>query len=376
MSEQIDETANSKAQLRGTPATSHLGSPRPEASGLDPERTSLERDRLHFERQKLAIEFRLKRRELADRHNRGWKELLTNPLALAIVGGFITLMTTIVSNSFSTRANIEAESFRAELADKAARQTLQADLIKKFAETAKVETARENLRFLVEAGLLPQYEQKIAAYLKTNPTAAPQVGGSSEKNVTPADIVKEFRASIGYLVVEWLGPDGQVKKTVGTCFVVSKQGYALAAAHLFDGTPTNVSVQVALGSQRAPVRTAQLIRLDKESDLALIQLPNDIEYTPVKMSHDQVLIGDAVSILGFPSPSDLSLIFGSVYSLNETGGLIGIVAAVSTGQSGSPVFNRSGEVVAIVRGGYESTQRILAAPMLFSRTLLPLVGLQ
>jgi hypothetical protein len=143
-----------------------------------PEQTEIERERLRFERQKLAIEIRLKRKELLQQPGKGWKELLVNPLMLAVVGGFITLMTTIVSNHFSRVTSIEAETARATLADQAAQQTLQTELIKKFVESPKTETVRENLRFLVAVHLLPKYEAGINSYLQQNPTAAPQVTSS------------------------------------------------------------------------------------------------------------------------------------------------------------------------------------------------------
>ena len=38
------------------------------------------------------------------------------------------------------------------------------------------ETVRENLRFLVDAGLLPDYAKNIKSYLSANPETAPQVG--------------------------------------------------------------------------------------------------------------------------------------------------------------------------------------------------------
>jgi V8-like Glu-specific endopeptidase len=143
---------------------------------LERERLSLERERLRVERQKLALEFRLKRRELGERGDKSWKELLANPLMLAIAGGFLTLMTTIVTTSYSANESRKAETLRAELARESAKQALQAELIKKFVESPKTET-RENLRFLVDAGLLPDYASNITTYLDKNPTAAPAVGG-------------------------------------------------------------------------------------------------------------------------------------------------------------------------------------------------------
>jgi N-acetylmuramoyl-L-alanine amidase CwlA len=47
---------------------------------------------------------------------------------------------------------------------------------------------RENLKFLVDAGLLPDYDKKISAYLQANPDVAPQVG-SSERSEKPVEYV-------------------------------------------------------------------------------------------------------------------------------------------------------------------------------------------
>ncbi|OAF06378.1 hypothetical protein AYJ54_17230 [Bradyrhizobium centrolobii] len=155
------------------------------------ERLALDWERLRFDRKKAAIEFRLKREELAGARDKEWKELLANPFTLAIVGGFITVMSTIISNHLTASANVElegtkaqlaarAETAKAEAAAQAAKQALQADLIKKFVESPKTQTVRDNLKFLVDAGLLPDYAAKISAYLKNNPDAAPQVGTTSE----------------------------------------------------------------------------------------------------------------------------------------------------------------------------------------------------
>jgi hypothetical protein len=133
--------------------------------------------RLRFERQKLALELRIRRREMEEKLDRSvWRDLLTNPLSIAIVGGALTLMTTVVTNFLTAKANREAEQSRAELARESARQSLQADLIKNFVESPKSETVRENLRFLADAGLIPDYADSIQKYLVANPGLAPQIG--------------------------------------------------------------------------------------------------------------------------------------------------------------------------------------------------------
>ena len=109
------------------------------ADGLEIERLSLERDRLKLERQKLSIEVRFKRRELVERQGKSFKELLANPLSLAIVGGFITLMTTVITTSYTANENRRSEDRRAAIAQKSAEQALQAELVKKFVEAPKTE---------------------------------------------------------------------------------------------------------------------------------------------------------------------------------------------------------------------------------------------
>lgn len=73
---------------------------------------------------------------------------------------------------------LEAEKFRARLASEGASEALQAELIKKFVEGVNTELVQQNLRFLVGAGLLPNYAEGISAYMRDNPGAAPQIGST------------------------------------------------------------------------------------------------------------------------------------------------------------------------------------------------------
>jgi hypothetical protein len=156
---------------------SESGSEMPEATG----QLALEWEKLRFEQRKYALEVRFRRRELEKDKNRSvLKAMIGNPLTLAIVGGFVTLLTTIVSNYFTARESRQSEVVRAELAEKNARETLQADLIKKFVESPTTEVVRQNLRFLVDAGLIPTYADNIRQYLDANPGIAPRVGSGIE----------------------------------------------------------------------------------------------------------------------------------------------------------------------------------------------------
>jgi V8-like Glu-specific endopeptidase len=139
-------------------------------------------------------------------------ESLSNPLSLVVVGAFLTLITTIVTSYLAQRATREA-----------ARQELQSELIKKFVDVPKTDTIRANLRFLIEAGLLPDYAGNIEAYLDANPNAAPQltqgvVGNDQRTPLESLDLSKQadFRG-VG-LVRITLGPGAQ---TLCTGFLVA-----------------------------------------------------------------------------------------------------------------------------------------------------------
>ena len=58
-----------------------------ELGDLDREKLRLEVEKLRFERQKLAIEVAFKRRDATSPRRNLLRDLLGNPIALAIVGG-------------------------------------------------------------------------------------------------------------------------------------------------------------------------------------------------------------------------------------------------------------------------------------------------
>lgn len=138
---------------------------KPPLSEFDERRLALEFERVKLDRQRANVELRLKRRELDAAKTRGWKNILANPLTLAIVGGFITIMTTTIGGHFTASENISAETAKA-------RQALQADLIKKFVENPNPQTVRANLRFLVDVGLVPDYAASLQSFLAKNPDSA------------------------------------------------------------------------------------------------------------------------------------------------------------------------------------------------------------
>ncbi len=194
---------------------------------IERSRLALEFGRLKFDRQKSSIEALLKRRELNAAKPRQWKDLLANPLALAIVGGFITLVTTTIAGHVS------------------ASNTLEADLIKKAIDNPDPQKVRENLQFLIEVKLVEDYADRLQSFLNTHPNSAlpsaASTGPSGLGNVhTDDDAIDLVIRLEGGWVDNPRDPQG-----------ASKYGISLAQLSAYTGQPAsqkdlfNLSVDTA-----------------------------------------------------------------------------------------------------------------------------------
>jgi S1-C subfamily serine protease len=141
--------------------------------------------------------------------------------------------------------------------------------------------------------------------------------------------------------------------SIGTGVITTEDGEVLTNAHVVEGA---TEIRVRLAGETEP-RTATLLAADPGNDLALLRLEGD-GYEPVTFAHpDSVRIGDDVVAIGFALDLDggPSVTLGIVSALDRTlglseGALDGLIqtdAAISSGNSGGPLVNASGEVVGI-----------------------------
>lgn len=136
----------------------------------------IEIENIKLERSKLALDVRLKRKELKTRQSDTWKHAFANPLMLAIVGGSLTLLTSVVTNYLTDSATRDADERKSTHAREAEDRALQSDLIETFLSTPDSKIARDNLTFLIESGLIPDHEKRIKEYLSNNSKTIPKLG--------------------------------------------------------------------------------------------------------------------------------------------------------------------------------------------------------
>lgn len=144
------------------------------------------------------------------------------------------------------------------------------------------------------------------------------------------------------------------KKNVGSGVVISNDGKIMTASHLVHSADS-INVEFLNGN----IIPARVLSSVSHADVALIQLehlPKNLLVAPLGNS-DNALIGDEIFVIGAPygyshtvSKGIISARYkpGEIDSELEKTELLQTDAAINQGNSGGPMFNEKGEVIAIV----------------------------
>lgn len=148
----------------------------------------------------------------------------------------------------------------------------------------------------------------------------------------------------------------RVKTSLGSGFLVSKEGHILTNYHVIEGT-TDIDVQLTDGR----VEAAQLIGSDEQTDIALIKInARNIEPLPLGDS-DAVRVGQMVFAVGNPFGLHETVTQGIISAKgrrtmrDSSVEFLQTDAAVNKGNSGGPLLNLRGEVIGINSAIYSET---------------------
>ncbi len=230
----------------------------------------------------------------------------------------------------------------------------------------------ENLSAQLESALSQLADQQLAARIDFEGIAAAN------------------QRAVALVFVEF-GP-GQVE--TGTAFAVRSDGTMLTSRHVVAGadgnrTPRRIGVKFADSRQFFPAHLVALSQ-DDEVDLAVIrvnlrgQVPTILG---LNRQPDTVPVGAAVAVIGFPGGVDspqLETTEGTFATTTLTAGtvsknlpnLIQINGYGAQGASGSPIFDASGLVIAILYGGVTASggRIVYAVPSSYATRLLDSTG--
>ena len=171
-------------------------------------------------------------------------------------------------------------------------------------------------------------------------------------NGLPPEVFEDFFGGLpspfGDFPFEQEAPSERVLEGQGSGFIIDSDGYILTNAHVVEGAD---KVRVQLNNNKE--YTAEFIGMDKRTDVALVKIQG--EHLPVAKlgDSDQVQVGDWVLAIGSPFGFTHTATQGIVSAVARNlprGDYVPFIqtdAAVNPGNSGGPLFNSKGEVIAI-----------------------------
>lgn len=206
---------------------------------------------------------------------------------------------------------------------------------------------RSTLRTVAAAALL----------LGAAPDALSQCGPNGCRVAPPPSAGPTTHRSIARIVHQERG--GASLGSGALIAVVEGVGYVLTCAHLFDGPG---ATEVRLDGQSAG---AEVIAIDRRHDLALLRLDRVIG-EPIDVASEPP--SGVLSACGFGSSGQLRCVRGPITGQAVASGAqspsLRLRGAVRSGDSGGPVFDSAGRLVAVVwgqRGG--ETFAMFGAPL-------------
>ena len=148
----------------------------------------------------------------------------------------------------------------------------------------------------------------------------------------------------------------------GTSFMVDQKGYLVTSAHVVKGAK-RVFVQSIEGIDYL----AEIIKVDLTSDIAILKITDEdfkgLRKLPYGIGKSKTDLAEPVFTMGFPKDE---IVYDEGY-LSAKSGLQGdtmsfqITITANPGNSGGPVFNKSGEVIGILNARQASANGVVFA---------------
>ncbi|MGB9146294.1 MAG: trypsin-like peptidase domain-containing protein [Acidobacteriaceae bacterium] len=148
----------------------------------------------------------------------------------------------------------------------------------------------------------------------------------------------------------------QERESLGSGFIVDPRGYIITNDHVIDKAD-RIYVRLAGDPEGSQGRPAQVVGIDKQTDLAVLKIHTDTPLPVEKMGNsDGTQVGDWVVAIGEPFQLEHTVTAGIISAKNRTveqgpagefQHFLQTDAAINPGNSGGPLIDMAGEVIGV-----------------------------
>lgn len=178
-------------------------------------------------------------------------------------------------------------------------------------------------------------------------------------------------------------------RRTGTAFCVDRAGFFVTNEHVSGATGAKLSLVLNPGEIDQKVLRGQVVRADRETDLALLKSETAPPLTTLPLGEiDGLVETQAVTAFGYPFGKELAIVAGAYPSVTVSTGRITSLrkvegelhqiqldASINPGNSGGPVLNERGQVIGVVVSSIRGSGINFAIPVSLLQRLLTQVEL-
>ncbi len=199
------------------------------------------------------------------------------------------------------------------------------------------------------------------------PSQLPATYAPGSQGLTPEQLYKTMSPGVVMVQSDFANAgtnifgQQQSGQSLGTGFVVSKDGYILTNAHVVQEQgqkATSVTVVFNKGGSKTQQVKGQIMGIDSTSDVAVIKVdPVGVDLWPLPLGDSsKVQVGENVVAIGNPLNYDFSITSGIVSAVGRSlqgpsgrpiPNIIQTDAAINPGNSGGPLIDSTGHVIGI-----------------------------
>jgi len=228
---------------------------------------------------------------------------------------------------------------------------------------------------------MKKYHISILIFLVLLGTVKPESSAKSACTESVPEIFKKVSPSVVFISAISFDPfktKDRVSTSVGSGFIISKEGLILTNSHLVFGHQT---IDVILDN--GFTTRAELVGVDPFLDLAALRISVPMKNLPVAILGDsnKIQTGEDVLAIGNPFGLEQTLTKGIISGVNRTLlaspmspelPLIQTDAAFNPGNSGGPLLNSCGEIIGINTAMLGQGENInFAVPINMAKKVLP-----